>query len=317
MPNQGENVMENKVISFTETLAAFLEDIDRRDLSKATYRKILVNFYKYLVNDKKSFTAIKKIDLLKYRDGLISKNAPRTINMYMSVIKSFYAYMDKYNVYGNKEYLGIRKEHVPATLSRASLSEDQVRQLLLSFDLNSVKGKRDHLLITLMINAGLRRIEIHRLNINDVVLDKDRCIIKLHRKGYSSNSIHKTVSSNIYTLVSEWVMIRKESDSTRPLFVTLTPGKNAIRLSEVRVSQIVKESLKRIGLVGSLYSAHSLRHTTADLMVKAGRSLQEIQLYLGHASLATTQNYLKTMASSINSSPDISDQLFGITNGTD
>jgi site-specific recombinase XerD len=80
------------------------------------------------------------------------------------------------------------------------------------------------------------------------------------------------------------------------------------RISPKTVQYIVKKYLKKIGLGGSGYSVHKLRHTAATLMYRYGdvdiRVLQDI---LGHENLGTTEIYTHTSSSqmeeAVNSNP--------------
>ena len=57
------------------------------------------------------------------------------------------------------------------------------------------------------------------------------------------------------------------------------------------VSRIAKNGLKGIGLSDKVYTAHSLRHTTAVSILRAGGTLEDCQLTLRHSNPATTEIY--------------------------
>jgi site-specific recombinase XerD len=60
------------------------------------------------------------------------------------------------------------------------------------------------------------------------------------------------------------------------------------------VQMIIKKGLRAIGLDSHEYSAHSLRHTCAVMMLVKGATVNDIQRLLGHASPKTTMIYLKS-----------------------
>ena len=67
------------------------------------------------------------------------------------------------------------------------------------------------------------------------------------------------------------------------------------RLTTRTISQVAKDSLRAIGLDEKAYTAHSLRHTTAVNILRAGGSIETAQLTLRHSNPATTQIYTATL----------------------
>ncbi len=67
------------------------------------------------------------------------------------------------------------------------------------------------------------------------------------------------------------------------------------RLTTRSISYIAKEGLKAIGLDERSFTAHSLRHTTAVNILRAGGSLETAQFTLRHTNPATTQIYTATL----------------------
>ena len=74
-------------------------------------------------------------------------------------------------------------------------------------------------------------------------------------------------------------------------FVSTGNKSKGKRLVTRTISRIAKEGLKAIGLNNKSYSAHSLRHTTAVNILRAGGSLEAAQNVLRHANISTTQIY--------------------------
>jgi site-specific recombinase XerD len=71
----------------------------------------------------------------------------------------------------------------------------------------------------------------------------------------------------------------------RPLFSSQKGG----RLKERTIQTMVQDAARRAGLVD--VSPHTLRHTCAFQLLKAGATLVEVAQILGHTSISTTQIY--------------------------
>jgi len=79
------------------------------------------------------------------------------------------------------------------------------------------------------------------------------------------------------------------------LFTSTSNNSQGGRLTTRTVSYIAKEGLKAIGLDERAFTAHSLRHTTAVNILRAGGSLEAAQFTLRHSNPATTQLYTATL----------------------
>ena len=70
----------------------------------------------------------------------------------------------------------------------------------------------------------------------------------------------------------------------------LLVGKNSQKLTRNRISEIIDEEVKKIGLKHHI-SPHALRHTFATQLLNNGADIRSVQELLGHENLSTTQIY--------------------------
>lgn len=156
-------------------------------------------------------------------------------------------------------------------------------------DRSTWTGRRDHALLLLALQTGLRASEIVALTRGDVVMETGahvRCSGK-GRKQRSTPLRRATVK-----VLEIWLRERVGGDLD-PLFPTVT-GR---RLSRDALECIVRRhilSASRIcpSLAKKRVSPHVLRHSTAMGLLHHGVDQTLIALWLGHESVETTQIYI-------------------------
>ena len=62
-------------------------------------------------------------------------------------------------------------------------------------------------------------------------------------------------------------------------------------MSSLRIHKIVKRAYKKSALDENIYTVHTLRHTCATLLYRAGVNIKTIQELLGHVKIDTTEIY--------------------------
>ena len=170
------------------------------------------------------------------------------------------------------------------------LSREEVQALLEAPDAATFSGHRDRMLLTLLYNTGARVSEVAGLRIADLKLGRSPSI-QLHGKGRKERCV--PLWKNTQQQLRQWLKrIGDRPDSP------LLP--NAAGTFMTR-SGIAKRLAKAVGaaackvptLRGRRISPHSLRHTTAMHLLQAGVDITVIALWLGHASPATTHEYVE------------------------
>ena len=114
-------------------------------------------------------------------------------------------------------------------------------------------------------------------------------------KGRDEKDNFVVLTDKTYKPIAEYLLSRGNSKLTDPLFTSISNNSKGERLSTRTVSLIAKEGLKAIGLNERSFTAHSLRHTTAVNILRAGGSLETVQFTLRHSNPATTQIYTATL----------------------
>jgi site-specific recombinase XerD len=171
------------------------------------------------------------------------------------------------------------------------LEQDEVAGLLTSIDRSTDLGRRDYALFALMFNTGARVQEILDLRATDVRLDAP-AQVRLTGKG---NRVRVCpIWSSTAQLLRPLCAVRGQDGTPRPLFVnhrgeSLT--RFGVRYLLRRYIEIA--SREHPSLRGKSIHPHSLRHTTAIQLLKAGVDFASISQWLGHASLNTTMVYAR------------------------
>jgi site-specific recombinase XerD len=169
------------------------------------------------------------------------------------------------------------------------LTRAESEALLAAPDRTSILGRRDHLILLVAVQTGLRVSELTSLTCADVELDAGahvRCIGK-GRKQRCTPLTKPTAK-----LLQAWITGRGAAP-TDPLFEARTGG----RLNRDAVADLLAKYVKIAAdacpsLAEKTVTPHTLRHTAAMELLAAGVDTSTIALWLGHASTKSTDVYL-------------------------
>jgi integrase/recombinase XerD len=173
----------------------------------------------------------------------------------------------------------------------AYLTDAEASALLASPDRATWTGRRDHLLMLLMITSGPRVSEITALTWADIALARPGAHVLWHGKGRKER-ISPLQAPAIATL-RLW---RRENPADPRAFVFTARG-TARKMSTDAVAERIRIHAATAvaacpGISAKNVTPHVLRHTFAMRLQSAGAGSPAIALLLGHESPASTRPYL-------------------------
>lgn len=166
------------------------------------------------------------------------------------------------------------------------LSEEEVRKLFESTArMAAPRSLRDRALLEVIYSTGMRVTEAIGLRLQDI--DLDNAMASTAGRGTRQRNSPLTVES-VQALRNYIENARRDMlGSTHTDYVFLNPL--GTKLTRQAVWQLTRHYARAIG-VGEI-TPHTLRHSRAAHMLRAGMDIRRVQEWLGHANLATTQMY--------------------------
>lgn len=218
-------------------------------------------------------------------------NGARTRNARLAAIHSLY----RYAALRHPEHAALIQRVLaipPKRFDRALvtfLTEPEIDALLASPDRSTWTGRRDHALLLLAVQTGLRASELTGLTRGDVHLGT-AAHLSCHGKGRKDRITPLTRPTAAALRV--WLAERR-GQPAEPLF----PTSRGRRLSRDAVERrLAIYQARAAGACPSLadkkITPHVLRHTAAMRLLHAGVDTTVIALWLGHEAVDTTQIYL-------------------------
>jgi len=217
-------------------------------------------------------------------------NSPRTRNARLGAIHSFYRFAAL--EHPEHAHTIARVMAIPTKRYERNtvtyLDRDEIAALLAAPDKRTWLGRRDHALLTLMVQTGVRVSELTSLRVGDVHLGTGSHI-RVLGKGRKRRAT--TLTGETVKILRAWTKER-QGQPEEPLF----PTRQGQTLSRYTVGVIVaKHTATATTACSSLQSKrvtpHTLRHTNAMLLRAKGVDIATIALWLGHESTQTTHIY--------------------------
>jgi site-specific recombinase XerD len=169
------------------------------------------------------------------------------------------------------------------------LTREEMQALLAAPDRNCWLGRRDHALLLLALQTGLRVSELTGLCCEDIVFGPG-AHVRCHGKGRKERCT--PLRRDAVTTLRAWMRERRGRPQ-EPLLPTARGGhmsRDAVEYLLAKYAAIAKQRCPT--LRNKRISPHVLRHSTAMDLLQRGIDRSVIALWLGHESIETTQMYL-------------------------
>lgn len=219
------------------------------------------------------------------------RNSARSRNTRLAAIRSFFRFVamkePAYMLHCQRILAMPGKRYVRRTVD--FLDRAEMDALLAAPDRSTWAGRRDHAILIVALQTGLRVSEIINLRRRDIVTGTG-AHIRCEGKGRKQRCT--PLRQDIIKVLDVWLKERAGVDDD-PLFPTIrgtTLSRDALELLVQRHTLAASKSCA--SLVGKRVSPHILRHSTAMELLRHGVDQSVIALWLGHESVETTQIYI-------------------------
>jgi site-specific recombinase XerD len=218
-------------------------------------------------------------------------NSVRTRNARLAAVHSFFAYAAlRHPEHGAliQRVLAIpgkRRDRTDVTY----LTPGETDALLAACDQSTRTGRRDHAMLALAVQAGLRVSELTGLTCTDIRIQAGSHV---HCTGKGRKERDTPLLPATVRILKAW-LAERDGQPGDPLF----PGPSGQQLSRDAVERRIKLYHARAAagcpsLAAKHVTVHTLRHSAAMRLLLAGVDITVIALWLGHESLTSTQTYL-------------------------
>jgi site-specific recombinase XerD len=284
--------------SFLENFAQELRDQDRSDNTVLGYLTDVKDFQRWFEQtngENFSLPSLTPTDIREYRQHLwtVRKLSPNTVNRRLASLAALTTWgMTRKQIQvdpmSHIKYI----KQVPVAecrwldkKQRFALQRVIEKELQESSRLpvrRSLWRGRDAVLVTLMLNTGLRVAEVAALDVGDVELNPRSGRIQVRGKGRKARTV--PLNAEAREKLQAWLATRPATE-TSALFVS----QMLTRVTTRTVERVVTDYGYRARL--EQLTPHTLRHTFAKSLVDRGVPIDQVAKLLGHSNLNTTRIY--------------------------
>jgi integrase/recombinase XerD len=166
---------------------------------------------------------------------------------------------------------------------RIIFTQNQIQELY-----KNCENEQEKMILNIAYGCGLRVGEMVKLNKKDIDLQEKRLIVE------SGKNNKRRIVPITNQIVSELKLFLKENKETKPIFLNIEGN----RMQKWSFNLILKKLIDKTNFGKRFKQAelnkigmHTLRHSIATHLLENGMKLEQVQTFLGHSNLETTQIY--------------------------
>jgi site-specific recombinase XerD len=258
--------------------------------SKRAYARAIADFLSWWQHVGRP--PLNKAAVQRYRVQLEYRRlAPASVNVRLSAIRKLFAEAADNGLIARELAIGVsgvKGARIAGVRTGHWLTREEAERLLLLPDANTNKGKRDRVILALLLGCGLRRNELAQLTFEDIQQREGRWVVAdLVGKGGRIRTV--PMPNWAKCRLNEWADV---------LGAVAGPILRRVNKRDVIAQAgMTPEALFRVvkqysAKIGDGIAPHDLRRTFAKLAHRGRAPLEQIQLSLGHSSVSTTERYL-------------------------
>jgi integrase/recombinase XerD len=258
--------------------------------------QLLLGFAANRLKIKPSQIEIERLDaplILTFLEHLENKrgNSVRTRNARLAAINSFFRFLE-YRVPSCLDQS--RRIHaIPMKKTDQALvgylTRDELQALLDAPDASTVSGIRDRAMLHLAFAAGMRVSELIGLRLDQI----DRPLSTVHIIGKGRRERILPLWKETIAAVKAWLKARPASGVHELFLNARAQAMTRSGFEYILAKHVATAARATPSIASKNVSPHVLRHTCAMHTLQATRDVRKVSLWLGHASLQSTEVYLR------------------------
>ena len=220
------------------------------------------------------------------------RNSIRTRNARLAAVKAFFRYLESRVVSCLDQACQVHA--IPSKKSDDKLIETltraELQALLDAPDLRTVAGLRDRAMLHLAFAGGLRVSELVGLRMEQ--LDR-RTLATIHVLGKGRRERVLPLWKETAAVLKAWLAVRPASSAPELFLNASGKAMTASGFAHILAKHVSHAAAEQPSIAAKRITPHVLRHACAMHMLQATRDIRKVSLWLGHASLRSTEIYLR------------------------
>ena len=252
----------------------------------AAYRRDLHRFSSWLNSDGTLLAVAERTDIQGFLAAELARGlSARSVARELSSVRTYYRYLLNEGARPSDPTEQVESPKQGQSLP-ATLSEDDVADLLSAPDVTRPKGLRDRAMLELLYATGLRVSEL--IGLRELQINLQAGIVRVTGKGSRERIVPMGEEAQLW--LQRYLQLGRPQLLSDIASDVLFPGRNGNSMTRQTFWHIIRRYAQRADIAHHL-SPHTLRHAFATHLLNHGADLRAVQMLLGHANLSTTQIY--------------------------
>lgn len=223
-------------------------------------------------------------DIERVLENLMDRGrTTRTINLRIQSLRQFFAFLEKQGWVINNPTVELTKQREERRIPR-TLTDSDVTKLLRQQDQTSFTGLRDHVILLVWLDTGLRVSETVNLNVDDVDLDAGTLLVRQAKDGEQRQAYLSPPTIH-------WLRMYLAERGSIPGLEALFVSRDNRRMTTRGMQQNLRRHCERAGI--TRVTPHGIRHTFARCYILAGGDVFSLQRLLGHSDMEMVRRYVE------------------------